>query len=106
MNAIKPPCTHRHLLICTNSRPPGAPKPSCGHHGAAALREDLKKAVREAGYKGALKVTATGCLDVCPAAGVAVSFYPDDSHFIVEAQADREALWQMLTAGQPRPDAS
>ena len=99
MQPVKPPCTTRHLLVCTNARPPGAPKPSCGHHGAIALRDELKRAVKEAGLKGALKVTATGCLDYCPAQGVAVGFYPEDAHYIVDAEADRAALWSALTAG-------
>ena len=26
-----------HIVVCTNSRPPGHPKPSCGSAGAASL---------------------------------------------------------------------
>ena len=26
-----------HIVVCTNSRPPGHPKPSCGSAGSASL---------------------------------------------------------------------
>jgi predicted metal-binding protein len=101
MTPVKPPNTHRHLLVCTNVREPGASKPSCGHHGAIELRERLKKDVKHAGLKGTLKVTAVGCLDYCPAEGVAVGFYPENAFYVVDAEEDVQALWAKLTAGLP-----
>ncbi len=96
MIPVKPPASVRHLLVCTNVREPGAPKPSCGHHGAVELREDLKRRVKAAGLKGPLKVTAVGCLDYCPNEGVAIGFYPENEFLIVDAEADRDAVWEKL----------
>jgi predicted metal-binding protein len=99
MIPVKPPASVRHLLVCTNVREPDAPKPSCGRHGGAELRDALKKRVKEAGLKGRLKVTAVGCLDYCPAEGVAVGFYPENTFHIVDAESDAEALWEALIEG-------
>lgn len=103
MNPVNPPCSFRHLLVCTNVRDPDSPKPSCGRHGGVELREALKRRVKEAGLKGALKVTASGCLDFCPAEGVAVGFYPENSFFVADAATEADSIWELLVAGVPRP---
>jgi predicted metal-binding protein len=100
MQPVKPPASIRHLLVCTNERDPATGKPSCGLHGSPALREQLKKAVKERGLKGRLKVTAVGCLDYCPAQGVAVGFYPENEFFIADLD-EIDALWARLTDGVP-----
>jgi predicted metal-binding protein len=97
MDPVKPPCTQRHLLVCTHQRDANGPKPSCGAHGGQALRDALKLRVKAAGLKGQVKVTATGCLDYCPAEGIAVGFYPDDEHYIVDS-GEQDALWERLVA--------
>ena len=101
MTPVKPPCTHRHLLVCTNVRPDGSPKPSCGRQGGVELREALKIRVKDAGLKGVVKVTAAGCLDYCPAEGVVVGFYPDGDYLIAEAATEADALWARLIEGLP-----
>lgn len=99
MDPVRPPASLRHLLVCTNVREPGSPKPSCGRHGGIELREELKRAVKERGLKGALKVTASGCLDFCPNEGVALGFYPENTFYVVDPVADRDAVWAKLIEG-------
>lgn len=99
MDPVKPPCSVRHLLVCTNVREPGSPKPSCGRHGGVELREALKREVKERGLKGRVKVTASGCLDYCPAEGVALGYYPENAFFVADAHTEREAVWARLVDG-------
>lgn len=81
---VKPPYTVRQVLVCTNLRDPSTGKPSCGMNGGGALRERLKKTVKERGLKGQLIVTGTGCLDLCPAQGGVVVYYPDNDWQLTE----------------------
>lgn len=98
---LPPPASHRHLLICTNERDPQTGKPSCGMNGSPRLREQIKVAVKAAGLKGKVKVTATGCLDFCPADGCVVAFYPENSWEIVAStdEATGIELFERLKAG-------
>lgn len=98
--ALKPPYTVRHVLVCTNLRDPSSGKPSCGMNGGAALRERLKKTVKERGLKGRLQVTGTGCLDICPSQGCVVVYYPENDWQIVEGEpAGDEAILDRALAG-------
>lgn len=100
MKTLKRPWSHRHLLVCTNARDPATGKASCGMNGAAALRDALKKTVKERGLKGTVMVTATGCLDICPSEGCAVAFYPEAEFFLSDTDAPAaEALLEKLVEG-------
>lgn len=94
MKSLKRPWQKRHLLVCTNARDPSTGKPSCGMNGALSLRDTLKKTVKERGLKGTVMVTGTGCLDICPAAGCAVAFYPEAEFFL--AETDQTAADELL----------
>lgn len=98
MTPVKPPASVRHLLVCTNDRDPAKGKPACARNGGIELREELKKRVKLGGLKGPLKVTASGCLDYCPAEGVAIGFYPENTFHICGAD-EVERVWEMLTEG-------
>lgn len=100
--ALRPPYRHRQLLVCTNARDPATGKPSCGQNGGGALRERLKKVVKERGLKGQVMVTGTSCMDVCPTEGCLVAFYPENLWEIVDAApAGDEALLARLVEGVP-----
>ena len=87
------------VAMCNHKRPDGAPKPSCGHHGADELRAWLKARLREEGLWGRVRVATASCLDVCPKAGVIVSL-PERGEesrvFLVDSESDREALLEKL----------
>lgn len=54
------------MFVCTNVREPGA-RVSCAGEGrcGAQLRDALKSEVAKRGWKGRVRVSASGCLDVC-----------------------------------------
>jgi (2Fe-2S) ferredoxin len=54
------------VLVCTNQRAPGE-RAACASHGrcGAALRDKLKEEAARRGLKGKVRVSASGCLDVC-----------------------------------------
>lgn len=65
-----------HILVCTNSRPPGHPKPSCGATGAQNLLMALNMGLIERGVQpGEVLVTGTTCLGPCEQ-GPNVVVYP------------------------------
>lgn len=66
----------RHLFVCTNQRPSGAPRPSCNPDGKAELHTLLNQAVTAAGLKDTVRVNRAGCLDQCEH-GPNVVVYPD-----------------------------
>lgn len=92
MRALKPNCQNL-ILLCTNERPPGAEKASCGHHGSPALRAWLKTRLKQEGLWGEqVRVVPTGCLDVCPAQGAVLSMDGGRSLTLVDCEADREEI--------------
>ena len=51
-----------HILVCTNSRPPGDPKPSCGSAGAAQLLMAFNMGLMQRSVPpGEVLVSAPGC---------------------------------------------
>lgn len=71
------PKPERHILVCTNTRPPGNPKGSCGEKGSEALFETLKSMLRERGLKGRVIVNRTSCLKHC-SRGITLAVQPDN----------------------------
>jgi (2Fe-2S) ferredoxin len=71
-----PKPTH-HVLVCTNNRPPGNPKGSCGEKGAEALFDALKARVRGDGLDDRIIVNRTSCLKHC-SHGMTVAVQPDN----------------------------
>lgn len=93
MRQTPAPWQHGVVLVCNNQRPDGAPKPSCGRQRGDALKAWLKGELREAGGAAAgCRVLTSSCLDICPADGVAVALLPQDVAWVVDPEADREAL--------------
>ena len=66
----------KYLFVCENEKD-GA---CCGKRGAAELREALKKRVKELGLAGSVRVSRSGCLDVCDD-GPNVLLMPDNIWF-------------------------
>jgi (2Fe-2S) ferredoxin len=67
----------RQVLICTNTRPPGNPKGSCGEKGSEALADALKALVRERGLQDRVMVNRTSCLKHC-SRGITLAVQPDN----------------------------
>lgn len=66
----------KYLFVCENRRDEGA---CCMPHGEG-IREGLKAAVKERGLASLLRVSRSGCLDVCEE-GPNVLLMPDNKWF-------------------------
>jgi (2Fe-2S) ferredoxin len=90
----------RHVLVCTNTRPPGNPKGSCGEKGSEALFDDLKARVRARGLHQRVIVSRTSCLKHC-SRGVTVAVHPDNAWYGGVTGADlAEIVDSHLEGGQ------
>lgn len=87
-----------HLLVCTNQRDPGAPKPSCGAGCGVALYHRLKDLVKERGLKESVLVTRTGCLKHC-SRGATVTVWPANHWYGEVEVADAAELLEAELAG-------
>ncbi|SVC34657.1 uncharacterized protein METZ01_LOCUS287511 [marine metagenome] len=65
-----------HIFICTNQRPAGHPRGSCGENNAMALMEKMGMAVEQKGLFGQVLITNTSCMGPCSMGPVMV-VYPD-----------------------------
>ena len=55
-----------HIVVCTNARPPGHPKPSCGSAGAASLLMAFNIGLMQKGVTpGDVLVSGSSCLGPC-----------------------------------------
>lgn len=59
------PKFEKHIFICGNQRPAGAPRPCCDPQGRAELQKSFKEKLAERGLKGKVRANQSGCLDQC-----------------------------------------
>ncbi len=64
----------KHLFVCVNRRDPGVT--CCSHGGGEAVTEKLKAFVKANGLKGKVRISSSGCMDLC-AQGPNVMVEPD-----------------------------
>lgn len=86
----------RHIFFCTNVRPEGADRPSCGRCGSDALRNFAKQRVKELGLagKGGVRVNSAGCLDRCEE-GPTIVVYPEGVWY---TYVDEEDVDEIVTS--------
>lgn len=70
------PPFERHVFVCHNSRPAGAPRTSCTANGQSDLHTQLQQLTKEAGLAGKVRINKSGCLDQCEH-GPVVVVYPE-----------------------------
>jgi (2Fe-2S) ferredoxin len=70
------PAFERHVFVCCNARPEGAPRPSCTRDGTSGLHAELQQRVKAAGLGGKVRINKSGCLDQCEH-GPMVVVYPE-----------------------------
>lgn len=51
------------MYVCVNKREDG--KPDCAHQNAQLIRDQLKQYVKDHGLKSQVRITQTGCQDLC-----------------------------------------
>jgi len=85
------PKPERQVLVCTNTRPPGNPKGSCGQKGSEALADVLKGMVKERGLAARVIVNKTSCLKHC-SRGITVAVQPDNAWYAHVSPEDLEEI--------------
>jgi (2Fe-2S) ferredoxin len=99
-----------HILVCTNSRPPGHPKPSCGAAGAQDLLMALNMGLIERGVQpGEVLVSGTTCLGPCEQ-GPTVVVYPSGTWYSQVKDSDVAVILdEHIKKGEPatqlKPDS-
>lgn len=89
------------VLVCTNTRPPGNPKGSCGEKGSEGLAGRLKDLVKERGLRGRVMVTRASCLKHC-SRGITLAVHPDNVWYAGVTAPDLEEICSShLEAGNP-----
>lgn len=104
------PKPRHHIVVCTNTRPPGHPKPSCGAAGSQNILMALNMGLIERGVQpGEVLVTGTTCLGPCEQ-GPTVVVYPDSTWYAQVKESDvavilDEHIKKGAPAEQPKPDS-
>jgi len=84
------------LFVCVNRRAPG--EVCCAHRGSEAIAEALKGCVKALGLGRAVRVSKSGCQDLC-AKGPNVMVFPDYRWYRGVTEGDVERIIQDLIRG-------
>ncbi len=82
------PHFEKYIFVCENKRKNGE---CCAAKNSERLRVLLKQAVQERGLKGRIRVSRSGCLDVC-SQGANVLLMPDNIWFKHVEEKDVQAI--------------
>jgi (2Fe-2S) ferredoxin len=95
------PAFERHVFVCHNVRPEGAPRPSCTVDGKSDLHAALQQLAKEAGLSGKVRINKSGCLDQCEH-GPTVVVYPEAVWYgRVQPEDAAEIVQEHLVGGHP-----
>ena len=95
------PAFERHVFVCHNVRPEGAPRPSCTADGKSDLHTELQQLVKAAGLGGKVRINKSGCLDQCEH-GPTVVVYPEAVWYgRVRPQDAAAIVAEHLVGGRP-----
>ncbi|MBU0656210.1 MAG: (2Fe-2S) ferredoxin domain-containing protein [Gammaproteobacteria bacterium] len=96
------PKPERHVFVCTQQRPPGHPRPSCGaNHGSFSLYAALSMELDQRGLFQKVQVTSTGCMGPCHR-GPSVLVYPEGVMYAGMQESDLPAfIEEHLVGGKP-----
>ena len=91
----------RHVFVCQNVRPEGAPRRSCTTDGKSELVPQLQQFSKAAGLSGRIRINKSGCLDQCEH-GPVVVVYPEAVWYgHVQPEDAQEIVAEHLVAGRP-----
>ena len=88
------------VFVCINDRANG--EPCCGPAGGEAIAAAIKARVKALGLAGRVRVSKSGCLDVC-AQGPNVMVFPDGRWYHHVAEADVERIVHDVVEGLDAP---
>jgi len=91
----------RHVFVCQNVRPEGAPRPSCTKDGKSDLLPQLQMHLKAAGLNTVIRINKAGCLDQCEH-GPTVVVYPEAVWYgHVQPEDAAEIVSEHLVGGRP-----
>jgi len=90
---IGSPIYKKYFFVCENDRETGK---CCAPHGSH-LKDELKKKVRAEGLASQVRVSRSGCLDVC-AKGPNILLMPDNVWFCQVKEADLDSILNQAKA--------
>lgn len=82
------PAFQKYIFVCENARAGGA---SCCGPAATGFVEYLRQYIKSKGLAGTIRVSRTGCLDVC-ANGPNIVVFPDNVWYAGVTRADLDAI--------------
>jgi (2Fe-2S) ferredoxin len=89
-----------HVFCCTNERPAGHRRGSCGGRGSEGLRDYMKARAKELGLDR-VRINSAGCLDRCEL-GPTVVIYPEGVWYHIATRGDVDAILEgHLVGGTP-----
>lgn len=95
------PKPEKHVFVCTQSRPPGHPRGSCGEKGCRELWEMFLDELEKRQLFEQVALTNTGCLGPCTV-GANVLVYPDGIMYGKVTPDDVTEIFDThLVGGQP-----
>jgi len=71
----------KHIFICTNQRPPAAPRKSCGEAHGLEIVDAFKKKLKEMNLPVKIRAQKSGCLDICDF-GQTIVVYPEGVFYV------------------------
>ena len=92
------PKPEKHVFVCSQQRPPGHPRGSCGEKGCAAVMDAFFKQVEQRQLFEKIQVTATGCLGPC-SEGPSVLVYPEGVMYGGVSEADVSTIIEQHLLG-------
>jgi (2Fe-2S) ferredoxin len=82
-----------HVFVCTNDRK--GERQSCSDNNSMDLKNILKQAVSEKGWKGKVRISTSGCMGLC-SKGANVMIYPQQIWFSESLPEDAEKILATL----------
>ncbi len=89
----------KHVFVCTQMRPPGHPRGSCGANGSAALFQEFQQQFERRGLWGKYAVTGSGCIGPC-GNGANVLVYPEGVMYGAKNKEDVTAIIEEHLLGE------
>lgn len=81
----------KHVFICTQMRPQGHPRGSCGANGSAVIHQEFLQQFERRGLWGKFAVTGSGCIGPC-GTGANVLVYPEGVMYNISGKDDVSAI--------------
>jgi len=95
------PKPERHVFVCSQSRPQGHPRGSCGEKDCVSIMEKFVNEVQKRMLFDKIAITNTGCLGPCMT-GASVLVYPEGIMYGgVTVEAVDEIFDKHLVNGEP-----